>query len=177
MFDHQVTLSVVTSENVEKWIQFQKNENLLESPVIHMFFMDDGFETLIFESMKHDWNPKYLIIINLGSASASYLFENESLSGIRYIVLVQNVSILSNLTLFSYEPFSESNKLVILGEWSRHGFSTIDDLFPDRFPSFGGHEFQIASWNLDHPYLYRYPDNNGTWDGVAMEMLAAFSNL
>ncbi|KAK3866670.1 hypothetical protein Pcinc_027805 [Petrolisthes cinctipes] len=56
--------------------------------------------------------------------------------------------------------------------------NNADKLFVDRFPSFEGNRFNLATWYLDQPYLYQSltgPEGEG--EGLSVEMLNAMSKI
>ncbi|KAK8378625.1 hypothetical protein O3P69_009371 [Scylla paramamosain] len=80
----------------------------------------------------------------------------EAFSRVEHLALlsVQDQASNSSLSTFIYSffPFSHQAPIRLTGVWSTS--TSLQHLFVDRFPSFEGYQFQIASWVDDYPYLY-----------------------
>ncbi|XP_076057381.1 uncharacterized protein LOC143034919 isoform X3 [Oratosquilla oratoria] len=73
-------------------------------------------------------------------------------------------------------PFSRRDLVPRVGVWRSNTSSTLDEVFPDRFPSFEGHEFSLGTWLDDYPYLhYKLDSATGEADGIAFEMMDAMA--
>lgn len=140
------------------------------------------------------WNPEYLLLVNVGLEATKPLeiLEKECFKGIRNKALVTQLGYTRGgvankghmVKLYTSIPFNRTSKLMQIGAWNDNTDNkeifpfTSNDVFPDRFPSFDGYEFQIASWFLDDPYLYQKPGGpEGVGAGVVAQMLEVMGRV
>ncbi|XP_066964513.1 ionotropic receptor 21a-like [Macrobrachium rosenbergii] len=82
-----------------------------------------------------------------------------------------------NVGVFSFFPFSPDDPVRLLRSWGSLKLSgSLQDIFTDRFETFEGYEFQLATWFDDRPYLYHAKsDSEEQGAGVVVEMLRAMA--
>ncbi|MPC60808.1 putative glutamate receptor [Portunus trituberculatus] len=95
------------------------------------------------------WKPRNLLLFSMGSSIDNSVLKYEALSSVEKLTLIRHLSAEADrgsdtLGVFTVLPFS-STGVQFLGPWERESFSSWEALFPDRFPSFQGYTFHIAS--------------------------------
>uniref|UniRef100_A0A0P4WER3 Ionotropic glutamate receptor L-glutamate and glycine-binding domain-containing protein n=1 Tax=Scylla olivacea TaxID=85551 RepID=A0A0P4WER3_SCYOL len=125
------------------------------------------------------WKPHNLLLFSLGSSLGADVLRDEALSGVEKLTLIGHLFAEENrgsssLGVFTVMPFSSSD-VKFLGPWERESFSGWEALFPDRFPSFEGYTFYIASRIVDEPFFYSNASDPLKGDGVCEEMVQSLS--
>lgn len=129
------------------------------------------------------WKPRNLLLFNLGSPNGTELLRHEALKGVERVALIGNLSTQlkpDGLGVYTSLPFS-STGVRFLGPWRRKDFTSWEDLFPDRFPSFEGYSFHVAPYVDYPPFLYRPFTNDSAAStgkygrGVAVQIFEAIS--
>ena len=131
------------------------------------------------QALWHRWKPHNLLLFNLRSFLGTDVLWDDALSGIEKLALIGHLSgeveqRPNAISVYTVMPFS-SNKVQLLGPWKQKSFSSWEALFPDRFPSFEGYTFQIASRMMDMPFYYTNENNPLKDDGVSSQMLQSLS--
>lgn len=75
--------------------------------------------------------------------------------------------------VMTWLPFDPDRQLMLLGNWDRRVFVSFQDLFHDRFQSFGGKTLQVASDDDDAPLLFL--DDQNEFEGTCKRILDALS--
>lgn len=81
--------------------------------------------------------------------------------------------------IYSLQPF-KSRHPKFLGKWDDEYFSKWNILFPDRYPSFEGYKFELATWKNDMPYLYKSnysSEDNYNVSGVSVKILDTLASV
>ncbi|XP_063844821.1 uncharacterized protein LOC135091270 isoform X2 [Scylla paramamosain] len=141
----------------KEWCERQTQEVLGAGWLVHLVLLGSN-ATVFFEDLatvECNWQPLYLLLVNTRGGSPDALME-EAFSRVEHLALlsVQDRASNSSLSTFIYSffPFSHQAPVRLTGIWSTS--TSLQHLFVDRFPSFEGYQFQIASWVDDYPYLY-----------------------
>ncbi|XP_069995009.1 uncharacterized protein [Penaeus vannamei] len=71
--------------------------------------------------------------------------------------------------VFTWRPLHPRRKLLPLGGWNASRFASWDQLFVDRFSSFGGVTLGVASDHEDKPFLFN--SSLTEWEGVGYRIL------
>ena len=80
------------------------------------------------------------------------------------------------MEMFTYFPFSHRDQIVSLGLWSLYAQLSFKDILVDRFPTFEGYKFLLATYLLDFPYLNQTKNKpEGEAEGVQVEVLNALA--
>ena len=90
-----------------------------------------------------------VVIVSLESSPGADVLRDEALNGVEKLALIGHLSAEADrgpdtLGVYTVLPFSGGVQL--LGPWRRESFSSWEALFPDRFQSFEGYTFQVASF-------------------------------
>ena len=126
------------------------------------------------------WKPRHLLLFSLGSMSGTEVLSEEALANVEKLTLIgqlcgKSEQGINALGVYTPLPFS-SRGVQLLGPWERESFSSWEALFPDRFPSFQGYTFQLATWMVDYPYLYRKNTSSLQGTGISIKALDAVSS-
>ncbi|XP_050706165.1 uncharacterized protein LOC126991447 [Eriocheir sinensis] len=121
------------------------------------------------------WKPRNLLLFSLGPSSGTDLLRHEALSGVENVALIGHLSAQADsrpdaLGVYTVLPFSPGG-VRLLGPWRREAFASWEALFPDRFLSFEGYTFHIASRFIREPFLYLNKINPKKAEGVSVEIL------
>lgn len=152
-------------------------ELLNDHRLVHVIFFVGNFETSYFEDVNNVKNVQYMLLFNLFGDS-KYLLESEVFFNIPFVSLVQKVNrdSLQSSNLITYQPFvDEKSTKFVYKKLSAH-IKTLNDVFIDRFSTFGGYQFLIASSLEDMPFLYSKnskDESSRQVQGVTAEMLEA----
>ncbi|XP_063866917.1 uncharacterized protein LOC135103981 [Scylla paramamosain] len=127
------------------------------------------------------WKPRHLLFFSLGSLPGTEVLRDEAVSNVEKLALIGHLSAEAErgpdaLGVYTMLPFSSSG-VQLLGPWEHESFSNWEALFPDRFPSFEGYTFQLATWMVDYPYLYHKNTNSLQGTGISIRALEAVSSL
>ena len=111
------------------------------------------------------WKPRNLLFFSLGSYPGADVLGDEALSGVENLALIGQLSAeadpsRADLGLYSMLPFAGGVHL--LGPWEYESFNSWAALFPDRFSSFEGYIFHLATYLNDPPFAYEYKSATGT---------------
>ncbi|XP_047494446.1 glutamate receptor ionotropic, kainate glr-3-like [Penaeus chinensis] len=71
--------------------------------------------------------------------------------------------------VFTWRPLHPRRKLLPLGGWNASAFASWDQLFVDRFSSFGGVTLGVASDHDDMPFLFN--SSLTEWEGLGYRLL------
>lgn len=121
------------------------------------------------------WKPQNILLFNMGPDHAVNILKNDLFERVKNLVLITRLKEELQLSygVYSLQPFG-SRHPKFLGMWDNHSFSRWEMLFQDRFPSFQGYTFQLATWMTDLPYLYK--SSEGNLRGVSLNILAALAS-
>lgn len=127
------------------------------------------------------WKPRHLLFFSLGSRPGTEVLRDEAVSNVEKIALIGHLCAKAEqcpdaLSVYTILPFS-SRGVQFLGPWEQRSFTSWETLFPDRFPSFEGHTFHLATWMVDYPYLYLKNTSSPQGTGISIRVLEAFSSL
>lgn len=133
----------------------------------------------LFELLCSSWAPKHLVLYSLAQVDSKSVLGDTALVGVEKLVLVTEengtkISELPSLVVYTIQPFS-SRVPKFLGEWSQQRFTTLETILVDRYPTFEGHTFEVASWIGEMPYIYRR-DSNERAEGVSVELLSCLAS-
>ncbi|XP_071552924.1 glutamate receptor ionotropic, delta-2-like [Panulirus ornatus] len=127
--------------------------------VLHLLlFLTDP--TKLLQSLWPNWRPRYLLLFSLASSnSVATILNHEVFSKVSKLALMTELpnEVLGRprtMGVYTFQPFS-SSKPKFLGEWNPLHYKQRSWLFTDRFPSFDGYQFEVASWMNDPPFLYQ----------------------
>ncbi|XP_050734072.1 glutamate receptor ionotropic, kainate 4-like isoform X2 [Eriocheir sinensis] len=126
------------------------------------------------------WKPRNLLLFSLGPSPGTDLLRHEALSGVENVALIGLLSAQADprpdkLGVYTVLPFSPGG-VRLLGSWRRETFASWEALFPDRFPSFEGYTFHLATFIDDAPNLYNDTSRTSVVGrGVAVSMMECFS--
>ena len=170
------------------------SEMVTAARIIHILFFENYFDLDYLDDFGINWIPKYLLVINMSNVSYTQWLKRESVNQIKYVTLLQKPESAKNFEFITFRPFHESRRVFRFSEYSIDSCYSIDDIFIDRFRSFAGHEFHLATHYEDMPFLYpaksnkmsQYDklsyeqilqefDNSPSADGLAVDMLNALS--
>ncbi|MPC59630.1 Glutamate receptor [Portunus trituberculatus] len=148
------------------------------SPMLHVVLWFTPSSDLL-QSLWLYWKPHNLLLFSMGSSLGTDELQNEVLNSIEKLTLIGDLSADENrdsdaLGVFTVRPFSSSG-VQLLGPWERESFNSWEALFPDRFPSFEGYTFHIASRIVDEPFFYLSASDPLKGDGVSEEMVQSLS--
>ncbi|XP_050706163.1 glutamate receptor-like [Eriocheir sinensis] len=126
-----------------------------------------------------NWKPHNLLLFSLGLSPGTDLLRHEAFSGVENVALIGHLMAQEDLRpdalgVYTVLPFSPGG-VRLVGPWRREAFASWEALFPDRFPSFEGYTFHIASWMQDEPFLYQNELNPQNGEGVFAELLKVLS--
>ncbi|XP_064093222.1 uncharacterized protein LOC135205977 isoform X2 [Macrobrachium nipponense] len=134
---------------------------------------------LLGHSFLQSSHPKYLLLLDVSSGGfGRHLLNHKTLNKIPFLSLIrpQYDSCIQTpmISLETYNIFSKnvSNQL-------RQSYEFSYDLnkrqvFPDRFPTFLGYHFHLASWQDDFPYMVKKEGGSET-SGICFIMLREIS--
>lgn len=141
----------------KEWCERQTQEVLRAGWLIHVALLSSN-ATVFFEGLaatECNWQPLYLLLVNTLGESPSVLTE-EAFSRIEHLALLSVQDPVSNSSIsafiYSFFPFAHQAPVRRTGIWNSS--TSLQHLFVDRFPSFEGYQFHVASWVDDYPYLY-----------------------
>uniref|UniRef100_A0A0P4VWB7 Ionotropic glutamate receptor L-glutamate and glycine-binding domain-containing protein n=1 Tax=Scylla olivacea TaxID=85551 RepID=A0A0P4VWB7_SCYOL len=122
--------------------------------------------------------PRNMLLFSLGSSLDASVLRDEALSGVEKLTLIGHLSAEADrgsdaLGVYTVLPFSSGVRL--LGPWERESFSRWEALFPDRFPSFQGYTFHIASRLKDEPFFFPSVKDPLKRNGVGLDMMECLS--
>ena len=125
------------------------------------------------------WKPRNLLFLSLGSSSGADILRDEALSGVENLALIGQLSAEADpsrdaLGVYTVMPFSFDG-VQLLSPWRQASFSSWEALFPDRFPSFEGYTFHIASRMRDLIFFYPSERDPLKGEGVCEDMLQVLS--
>ncbi|KAG0710439.1 Glutamate receptor ionotropic, delta-1 [Chionoecetes opilio] len=135
----------------------------------------------LLQALWHHCKPRNLLLLNMGSTLGAEVLRAESLSGVEKLVLIGHLLAEAEqdpdaLGVYTVLPFSPGG-VQLLGPWRRESFGSWEALFPDRFPSFEGYTFHLASWMIDYPYLYRKNKTSSQGRGITIKVVDSLSVL
>ncbi|MPC27517.1 Glutamate receptor ionotropic, delta-1 [Portunus trituberculatus] len=148
----------------KEWCERQTQEVLRAGWLVHVALLGSN-ATFFFEGLaaqECNWQPQYLLLVNTQSDSPDVLTE-EAFSRVERLALLSvedQASNNSSLSAFIYSFFPFAHRTPIRRTAIRSNSTSLQHLFAlqhlfvDRFPSFEGYQFQVASWLDDYPYLY-----------------------
>lgn len=152
------------------------NKRLKESgrtfTTIHIFlFIEHKPKHL--ELLCNSWTPRYLVLYSLAQVNNLGVLGDAALVGVEKLVLIteDNRRKIYPPSLFAYTTLPFSSTLpVCLGEWTPQRFPTLEALLVDRYPTFEGHTFEIASWVGEMPFVYKRESTERV-EGVSIELV------
>lgn len=125
----------------------------------------------VLHTLCRQWQPRNLLLFTLGPSPGTAILRHEALSSVERLTLIGCLSDRNNmLGVYTALPFSHSD-VELLGPWRRELFFRWEKLFPDRFPSFEGYIFHLATDFRDPPYLYSTATMPEMARGVAARIL------
>lgn len=130
-------------------------------------------------ALSTSWNPSFLLLISTNVSLQSVALLNDGVvQRSRHVVLLRPIVkgaaiIFDMLTSFPFRP----NPHVHMGFWNVTRFSTMADLFPDRYPNMEGAVLRLASWCDDFPFIYLRGDDCTGANLDALELIAAKLNF
>ncbi|MPC54971.1 hypothetical protein E2C01_048901 [Portunus trituberculatus] len=126
------------------------------------------------------WKPRNLLIFSLGSPLSADVLQDKALSGVEKLAFIGYIFGMAEerpdtLGVYTMLPFS-STGVQFIGLWKSETFNKWEALFPDRFPSFEGYTFQVASFFRNPPYLYSSAANPEEGKGGDLQIFKAMAN-
>ena len=149
--------------------------------IIHVMFCFTHCQPML-ESLWLYWKPHNVIIVNLDNSSNHNLLKENSLRDVKNIALIAELSPDADthcdvVGLYTLYPFS-SDSVVFISHWSKFLFTTWNGLFLDRFSTFDGYTFSLATWMNDRPFLYKSSSiSNTNGAGVNLQVLQSLSSV
>lgn len=108
----------------------------------------------LLQTLCRRWQPRSLLLFTLGPSPGTTALRHEALVGVESLALIGPLSPGGDaLGVYTVFPFSRGG-VQLLGGWRPEVFSGWASLFPDRFATFEGHTFHLATFFRDPPYLY-----------------------
>ncbi|KAG0730473.1 Glutamate receptor ionotropic, delta-1 [Chionoecetes opilio] len=134
----------------------------------------------LLQTLCNQWKPSSLLFLSLGPTSATSLLREESLHIVENAVSLELIPTVGNssdlIGVYTLFPFSmDPHKY--LGHWERSTFGSWKALFPDRFPTFEGHTFHLATWIDDVPFFYGDASEQKGISITILEILSAKMNF
>ncbi|XP_071516607.1 ionotropic receptor 21a-like isoform X2 [Panulirus ornatus] len=178
-----VTLSLGVSET---WWPDQQAPAFIHggsfsSSVLHLVLFVIN-PTKFLHSLWLNWKPRNLLLFNLASSSSdATILNHDVFKSVQKLVLITELPDKMRgrphtMGLYTLQPFSSSTPM-FLGEWNKQQYSTWDSVFTDRYPTFDGYRFELATWYNDPPFIYQInPASDSSGAGVALEMLKTLSS-
>lgn len=124
------------------------------------------------------WRPHYLLLVSLNTTFPTRVLDNPRFNRSPFLSLLQPslpcVDPFSRYLILTHESFRKDDKIRTRGSFLLEEAITLQDLFPDRFPTFHGYHFHLASWSMDYPYLHGLPGDN--MQGLCYRMLEEISH-
>ncbi|XP_063866948.1 glutamate receptor U1-like [Scylla paramamosain] len=119
-----------------------------------------------------------MLLFSLESSLDASVLRDEALSGVEKLTLIGHLSVEADrgsdaLGVYTVLPFCSGVRL--LSPWERESFSRWEALFPDRFPSFQGYTFHIASRLKDEPFFFPSVKDPLKRNGVGLDMMECLS--
>ena len=160
------------------WCQWQTAEVLQTGRMVHLALLGPN-STSFFEDLAAEecqWRPARLLLVDAWGSSSNLLRDAAFDRVERLALLTTRDSSLVPpfVVIYSLFPFAQKAKLRQTGVW--HTNTSLASLFVDRFQSFEGYQFHLATWLDDNPYLYQADALEGKADGLQVEMLDALGH-
>ena len=163
------------------WSQKQPIATLRAASVVHIaIFSRDPrpfFRSVVASDFR--WSPKYFLLFSFSRDSFVDILKAEEFSRPERTVLFQRLHserdkiVTGKMEMLTYFPFSVGQEVKSIGVWT-----SVADIFVDRFPSFEGYRFLLGTWFDDFPYLHQAKDmEEGVGDGVEVEALLAIGSI
>ncbi|XP_050734074.1 uncharacterized protein LOC127007315 [Eriocheir sinensis] len=172
-------LTLTLSLSDSRWQSMLGGSSFIFSKMLHVLLWFTPRPELL-QSLWLYWKPRNLLLFSLGPSPGTDLLRHEALSGVENVALIGHLSAqadprLDALWVHTVLPFSPGG-VQLLGPWRREAFASWEALFPDRFPSFEGYTFHIATWFFDPPFLYNKPSAPDVGIGYYRHLLKAISS-
>ena len=135
------------------------SEMIKSARIIHILWFEKYFDMDYFDHLLTNWIPRYLLVINTSNVSYTEWLKIKSVDQIQYITLLQRPSAGKNYEFITFCPFQRNKRVFRFGEYSINSYGSIRNIFIDRFQSFAGHEFHLATHFDDMPFLYAAKPN------------------
>ena len=167
----------------EEWCQKQSMVVLKAQYLVHVVvFISDPrpFFRSVVNANTH-WKPKYFLMYSFSNELNSKILMAEEFSRSEKIVLfmqqsIRKINYTGQMEMFTYFPFSHRDQIVSLGLWSLYAQLSFKDILVDRFPTFEGYKFLLATYLFDFPYLNQTKNKpEGEAEGVQVEVLNALA--
>lgn len=170
-------VSLTCSHSCNAYIDMEVNNKLIQrgrtSRTIHIFlFIKHKPKHL--ELLCSSWTPRYLVLYSLVQVNNTSVLGDAALVGVEKLVLIteddrRKKTHPPSLFVYTTLPFS-SKSTIFLGEWTPQRFPTLETLLVDRYPTFEGHIFEIASWVGEMPFIYQRNSTERV-EGVSIELV------
>ncbi|MPC65235.1 Glutamate receptor ionotropic, delta-1 [Portunus trituberculatus] len=161
------------------WCQRQTTEVLQTEGMVHLALLGPNsrrfFEDLAAAECR--WRPAYLLLVDAWGGSPDLLTDAafERVEWLALLTTRDSPSVPPSVVIYSLFPFAQQSQVRQTGVWDAN--TSLTHLFVDRFPSFEGYQFQLATWLDDNPYLYQTTEDlEGKADGLQVEMLDALGH-
>lgn len=170
-------VSMTYSHSCNANFNMQVNNKLIKSGrtsrTIHIFlFIKHNPKHL--ELLCSSWTPRYLVLYSFVQVNNTSVLGDPALVGVEKLVLITEDDRRKKIhrpSLFVYTTLPFSSKLhSFLGEWTPQRFPTLETLLVDRYPTFEGHTFEIASWVGEMPFIYQRNSTERV-EGVSIELV------
>ena len=134
----------------------------------------------VIQTLWFHWKPRNLLIFSLGSTLGAEVLQDKALSGVEKLAFIGYIFGMEEqspdaLGVYTILPFSSSS-VQLIGPWKSETFKKWETLFPDRFPSFEGYTFEVASFFRNPPYLYSSAANPEVGKGGDLQIFKAMAN-
>ncbi|XP_069186430.1 glutamate receptor ionotropic, delta-2-like [Procambarus clarkii] len=161
------------------WFDQHDQTVMSGNTVVHLvLFLADPSKYL--KSLWVNWEPKNLLFFSLAHQYSSNILTNDALTKVEKLAFIGNVrhetfGKLNTMCVFTFLPFT-SGTPILLGEWNSRKFNEWGELFTNRFTTFEGYQFELATWPIDKPFLYMTNSSGiNRKVGVSVEMLDALT--
>ncbi|XP_071526338.1 glutamate receptor ionotropic, delta-2-like [Panulirus ornatus] len=173
-----VTLSLGVNETW--WSDQQVPAFIHGSSVFHLvLFLTNP--TKFLQSLWLNWKPRNLLLFSLAPSSDASILNHDVFNSVQKLALITELSDEVHgrphtMGVYTVQPFSSSSPK-FLGEWNKQHYSKWDSIFTDRYPTFDGYRFELATW-FNNPICLHHRNyaSNGSRVGVSIEMLDTLSS-
>lgn len=173
-YSHNCSTDIYTG----KHINVKLKHFLGTSKTIHILIFL-SYEPKLLELLCTSWSPKQLVLYSLARVNITSVLGDLALVSVEKLVLITEEDGEKykhpRLVVYTLLPFSTKGPKY-LGEWNPHYFSTLETLLVNRYPTFEGHKFKVASWVGEMPFVYRRHPNEIV-QGVSVELLNCLASV
>lgn len=146
---------------------------------ILLFENPDSLDQFAWSLTPKVWCPYYLLLVSLNMTSPTRVLNNLRFNRSPFLSLLQpslhsDDPALSRYLIITFESFRKESKVRSREFFFPEEQVTLQNLFPDRFPTFHGYRFHLASWSMEYPFLHGTPDEN--MQGMSYRMLEEISH-